>query len=234
MAGEREPDYKQTQALSTDDRVLVNADVVWIAYDVPLDDDGAPETVDVEDRIYRVLGIVPNNVPIFVSCQWPVGTTRRIAQTDGEHELIYIMENVRVGKAVKDFSAKPLPLVGAKYPYSGMSRTAVRFIDETGTTAPTPIMLWETAEMAKHATNAFMALQIAFANEIADICESVKADAYEVMSSVMEDARVSPLAPLKPGKPFGGGSLQRDLLVLESMSSGPILHAIRESNDSRS
>ncbi len=91
----------------------------------------------------------------------------------------------------------------------------------------------ESAEMAKHTTNAFMALQIAFANEIAAICQTVQASPDDVLAGLMTDARVSPLAPLKPGKPFGGGSLQRDLLVLEGLTDAPIIHAIRQSNDSR-
>lgn len=203
---------------------LPSVDIYWIAYDVPLNDKGGPETAEVERRIIGLDSRVPKDIPFLVSCQWPVGTTRRVAaQCDGR-EFVYVMENVRAGKAVDDFSSCPFPVLGAGAP---TSRAVTEFVQDDQP------LSWESAEMAKHATNAFMALQVAFANEIADVCNRSGADAAEVMECVRGDFRVSIDAPLKPGRPFGGGSLQRDLMVLETLSEAPILNAIRKSNDSR-
>ena len=89
--------------------------------------------------------------------------------------------------------------------------------------------------MAKHALNAFLSLQIAFTNEIARVCESVGASADDVSRALLSEDRVSPKAPLKPGPPFGGGSLQRDCRTLEQLTAqhglyAPLLNAILPSN----
>ena len=206
---------------------LDSVDIYWIAYDVPLNDKGGPETAEVERRIIGLDSRAPKEIPFLVSCQWPVGTTRRLSEKCHGREFIYVMENVRVNRAVADFASAPFPLVGANSPVSSLAN---KFIDHRVLLMP---MTWESAEMAKHATNAFMALQVAFANEIACVCRHVGADADVVMQGVMCDARVSDKAPLRPGAPFGGGSLQRDLMVLETLTDAPIIHAIRKSNDSR-
>ena len=207
---------------------LDSVDIYWIAYDVPLHANGSPDTMEVERRIIGLDSRAPKEIPFIVSCQWPVGTTRRLSEQCPWREFVYVMENVRVNRAVADFAAVPFPLVGAKSPLSSLAN---KFIDPRVLLMP---MSWESAEMAKHATNAFMALQVAFANEIADICGPLGADPQAVMNAVMSDARVSAKAPLRPGAPFGGGSLQRDLMVLETLTDAPVIHAIRKSNDSRS
>jgi UDPglucose 6-dehydrogenase len=94
----------------------------------------------------------------------------------------------------------------------------------------------ESAEMTKHAINAFLATSVAFANEIAAICELVGADAKEVERGLKTEARIGPRAYLSPGGPFAGGTLARDIafLNIESQShklATPLLSAVRPSND---
>ena len=209
---------------------LQDCDLLWIAYDVPLDSAGAPVIDEILMRIQRLDAALPKSIPFLVSCQWPVGTTRKIAQQCEGREFVYVMENVRVGKAIADFKTQPFPFIGAP----SVSRVICDFISDCGVVNP-PLMSWESAELAKHTTNAFMALQIAFINEIGRIAEVVGADKADVSRALMSDARVSPNAPLKPGGPFGGGSLKRDLLVLEHLAqdhalSLSIISAILPSN----
>src|ERR1700676_2099036 len=49
-------------------------DVYWIAYDVPLDDEGAPDIAEVARRILMLDRRAAKSIPFLVSCQWPVGT----------------------------------------------------------------------------------------------------------------------------------------------------------------
>ncbi len=217
----------------TEDFTRAGADLCWIAYDVPLDAAGAPVTTEILARIRRTDDEVPKSIPFLVSCQWPVGTTRTIAAQCPGREFVYVMENVRAGKAIEDFRSRPLPVVGVVggHPYA-ISDIALAFI--TDLFGP-PLMLWESAEFAKHSLNAFLALQIAFVNELARIAphDVNMADVTRVLKS---DPRVSPLAPLTAGPAFGGGSLKRDLLVLETLkpeAPTPIIDAILVSNDRR-
>lgn len=209
---------------------LTTCELLWIAYDVPLDERGAPVIDEILMRIQRLDTALPKTIPFLVSCQWPVGTTRKIAALCDGREFVYVLENVRAGKAIADFQAQPFPLIGQIAP---LSRPVC---DLVGSLHQNPaLMLWESAEMAKHTLNAFMALQIAFINEIARICEAVGANPDDVSRALLSDPRVSPQAYLKPGPPFGGGSLKRDLLVLQQLRYDhaltlPILDAILESN----
>jgi UDPglucose 6-dehydrogenase len=89
----------------------------------------------------------------------------------------------------------------------------------------------ESAEMTKHAINAFLAVSVTFANEIAAICELVGADAKDVERGLKSEARIGPKAYLSPGGPFAGGTLARDVefLGLVSMPKGlitPVLSGV--------
>ncbi len=93
----------------------------------------------------------------------------------------------------------------------------------------------ESAEMTKHALNAFLATSVAFINEIAGLCERVGADAREVERGLKSDVRIGKLAYLKPGPAFAGGTLARDISFLQTLGaelgrSVPLLKGVRESN----
>ncbi len=70
-----------------------------------------------------------------------------------------------------------------------------------------------TAELIKHASNAFLATKISFINMIADICEASQADVTEVAAGLGLDPRIGP-AFLEAGAGFGGYCLPKDLRAL--------------------
>ncbi len=72
----------------------------------------------------------------------------------------------------------------------------------------------ESAEMTKHAINAFLATSVTFANELARLCEAVGANAKEVERGLKSEGRIGPKAYLSPGGAFAGGTLARDLRFL--------------------
>ena len=76
-----------------------------------------------------------------------------------------------------------------------------------------------SAEMIKYAANAFLAVKIGFANEVANICERVGAEAPEVMTGIGLDARIGPRF-LNPGVGWGGSCFGKDIQSL--------LHTARE------
>jgi UDPglucose 6-dehydrogenase len=76
-----------------------------------------------------------------------------------------------------------------------------------------------SAEMIKYAANAFLAVKIGFANEVANICERVGAEAPEVMAGIGLDARIGARF-LNPGVGWGGSCFGKDIQSL--------LHTSRE------
>src|SRR5207245_1484658 len=81
-----------------------------------------------------------------------------------------------------------------------------------GVEAPFVHTAVRTAEMIKYVANAFHALKVCFANEIADVCAAFGADAQEVMETFLLDRKLSVSeAYLRPGFAFGGSCLPKDL-----------------------
>ena len=81
----------------------------------------------------------------------------------------------------------------------------------------TPRIEWmslESAEMTKHALNAFLACSVTFINELARLCEMVGADAKEVERGLKSEGRIGLKAYLAPGAAFAGGTLARDVSFL--------------------
>ncbi|MEM3401978.1 MAG: UDP binding domain-containing protein, partial [Candidatus Hadarchaeales archaeon] len=95
-----------------------------------------------------------------------------------------------------------------------------------------------SAEMSKHALNAYLATCISFANEISDLCEAYRASAVDVAKALKTDGRVGKLAPLAPGLGFSGGTLARDVQVLRTLGERVgckthLLNAVMNVNEER-
>jgi len=103
--------------------------------------------------------------------------------------------------------------------------------------APIYVTGWTEAELLKVADNAFHALKISFANEIATICRSFGANPEEVMRVLRADHKLNIAeAYLKPGLPFGGPCLSKDTSVLirsarQKKVGTILLQSILKSND---
>lgn len=95
------------------------------------------------------------------------------------------------------------------------------------------------AEAIKIFSNAFHSLKVTFANEISDLCEELFIDGENVMKILCSDHKLNiSEAYLKPGGPFSGHCLEKDLKCLESILvekqlDSPLLMSIRKSNDLR-
>jgi UDPglucose 6-dehydrogenase len=87
------------------------------------------------------------------------------------------------------------------------------------TSAPLVATSLTSAEMIKYAANAFLAMKIGFANEMANICERVGAEAPEVMRGIGLDSRIGAKF-LNPGVGWGGSCFGKDVSAL--------LHTARE------
>jgi len=74
-----------------------------------------------------------------------------------------------------------------------------------------------SAEMAKHASNTYLATAISFINEISDLCDLVGADATDVAKAMKLDRRIGSYAYLSPGLGFAGGTLGRDICALQEL-----------------
>ena len=216
--------------------IPADTELVWVTYDTPVD---ADDHADVEFVLSRVTGLMahlPPGVTVLVSSQLPAGSIRRLEQAaahlgDSAPGFACSPENLRLGKALDVFLKPDRIVVGVRgEPHRARIDAMLQPLG-----ARMEWMSVESAEMTKHAINAFLATSVVFANELAAICEQLGADAKEVERGLKSESRIGPKAYLSPGGAFAGGTLARDVEFLTTLGAAhgvptAMLGAIRASN----
>jgi UDPglucose 6-dehydrogenase len=75
----------------------------------------------------------------------------------------------------------------------------------------------KSAELIKHASNAFLAMKISFVNAVASICEAVGADVQQVCRGMGSDSRIGPKF-LNPSIGYGGSCFPKDLMAFRAVA----------------
>jgi UDPglucose 6-dehydrogenase len=216
------------------------SDVIFICVGTPPSCTGEADLSFVEG-VARELAFALNRHKVVVEKSTvPVGTCDAVCRTmllygasPSDFSIASNPEFLREGTAVMDFlypdrilmgvpderSQKALieiykPIVDGSY----RSRpNALR--PESRSSATTQIITSvKSAEMIKHASNAFLALKISFINSVANICERVGADVREVAVGMGTDSRIGPRF-LNPGIGYGGSCFPKDVLAFRSLAA---------------
>jgi UDPglucose 6-dehydrogenase len=172
----------------------------------------------------------------------PVGTgdeVERIIREAGIAYRVAVVSNpefLREGAAIEDFKRPDRVVIGVNDEHAEdvlheIYRPLLR------NEAPLLVMKRRAAELTKYAANAFLATKIGFINEIADLCEKVRADVHDVAKGIGLDTRIGPRF-LQPGPGYGGSCFPKDTLALlktaqDSEASLRIVEAVVASNDNR-
>lgn len=214
------------------------ADVVWITYDTPVDDDDRADVGHVMERTTSLFPFLKDGALVLISSQLPVGSTASLerafaAAAHGRTAgFAYSPENLRLGSAIAAFT-KPDRVIAGVRSERDKQTVAALFAPITDRIE---WMSVESAELTKHAVNAFLATSVTFINEIAAIAEEVGADAREVERGLKTEGRIGPKAYLSPGGAFAGGTLARDVVFLTELASrhripAALLPSVKTSND---
>jgi UDPglucose 6-dehydrogenase len=196
---------------------LAGAEYVFIAIDTPIDDNDTPDLSTVQEMAERIGRCLSSDITLVVTAQVPVGTCERLrdvmAQLSGRRvDVAHVPEFLRLGHAVRTFVEADRFIIGAS---EAVAARVAEIYEPTG--RPILRMDVRSAEMAKHSSNAFLALSISFANEIADLCQDVGADIDMVTAGMKLDRRIGAHAFLSAGMGFAGGTLGRDLRALQGI-----------------
>lgn len=213
-------------------------DILWITYDTPVNDEDIANIDFVIDQVKSSINFMPDGLLVLISSQLPVGTISLledfVKDFYSQKNLSFACspENLRLGRAINVFLRPDRIVVGIRScdDKKKLEQLLLPITDKI------EWMSVESAEMTKHAINAFLATSVTFVNEIAAICELVGADAKEVERGLKSEGRIGPKAYLSPGGPFAGGTLARDIEFLGKIShdwqlSTPLLSSVRLSND---
>ena len=201
-------------AEGVDAEALGVADVLWVCYDTPVDDHDVADVGFVSERLARCLPALRPGAVVLISSQVPAGTCAELERRHPGVAFAYSPENLRLGKALDIFRHPERIIVGTRAP-------ATRAALEPLFTPFCREIIWmrtESAEMTKHGINAWLALSVTFANELARLCEAVGADAREVERGLRSEPRIGQKAYIRPGASFAGGTLARDVVALTSLA----------------
>ncbi len=209
------------------------SEAVFIAVGTPQGDTGAADLSYVEAVVSEIARSIKNYKVIVEKSTVPVYTNdwiRRVLYrhgVDAKHfDVVSNPEFLREGTAISDFLHPDRIVVGA-----GNTRAAevLRRIYEPLTAGsyyakkgalPGPcseknparllVTSAQSAEIIKHASNAFLALKISFINAVANLAEDVDADIEDIAAGMGLDSRIGPRF-LKAGLGYGGSCFPKDV-----------------------
>ncbi len=208
---------KRLQFTSDLKSAVEKALVCFIAVGTPQSEDGAADLQYVE-AVAESIGKAVNGYKVIVDKSTvPVGTADRVTeiikrQTSHDFDVVSNPEFLKQGAAVDDFLKPDRVVIGSN------SQRATEIMQELyspflRTGNPVIIMDVKSAEMTKYAANSFLAVKISYANEIANICEKVGANAEMVRIGMCADKRIGSQF-LFPGLGYGGGCFPKDVKAL--------------------
>ncbi len=203
---------------SNDIEVLSGCDFIFLCYDTPVRDDDSSDTSILEKSVDDAKRIMKDNAILIISSQSPVGycseLRTKMKDFNNTLDLAYSPENLRLGEAINCYLNPGRIILGAadKETETKCTNLFNKITNEILN------MNLESAEMVKHGINSFLSMSIVYANHLADICEEKGARIEDVVRGIKSDVRIGQKAYLSPGIGFSGGTLGRDLKVLDSVN----------------
>lgn len=189
-----------------------SADLVWVAIDTPVDDD---DNVDLRpvDEVLESIKEHHNAVEgVVITSQIPLDYCRKKEDELGL-KIAYVPENLRLGYGLETFLKADRLVIGSDD--DGLREKVDTLL--SGIDAQRMLCDVATSEMIKHATNSFLATSISLSNQLAKIGELYGVDNQKVGKALKMDSRIGKKAYVLPGRGFAGGTLPRDLKVLQSL-----------------
>lgn len=211
-----------TSAMSAVD----GASVALLCVGTPPRPDGDPDLRQLAGAAAEIARCATADLVLAVKSTVPPGTCDAIELVCEENTPAGVRvrvaanpEFLRESRAVEDFMNPDRVVIGAAHPDAA---AAVRRLYPR----QWPIVSCDrrSAELVKYASNAFLAIKISYANEIAALCEHLGADPRVVLEGTGLDPRVGPQF-LRPGPGFGGSCLGKDLSGLIAVAADAGLHA---------
>jgi UDPglucose 6-dehydrogenase len=208
-----------------------NSKVAWLAIDTPVNENDEADVTSLIEAASQLRELRSPGSLLIVGSQIPLGFSRALQNKLGL-TVAHIPENLRLGQGLNTFLNADRTVIGADHE---TTRETVKTMLGKLTTE---FLLCDlnTAEMIKHATNAFLATSISFANELARIGEKYGVDNLGVGRALKLDKRIGKAAYVAPGLGFAGGTLPRDLRVLQQMAAlshtpSPLVNSVLEINE---
>jgi UDPglucose 6-dehydrogenase len=200
---------------------IEGADCAFICVGTPARADGEANLLAVENAAWAVARNATGDLVVIQKSTVPVSTADRLHQIFAKatpHDVLLVSspEFLREGAAVEDSLKPDRILVGSDDPKAHALMRELYAPVLGGNCRYFEVDI-HTAELAKHACNAFLALKISFANALARVCEASGADVVSVADIMGSDHRIG-REFLNAGLGYGGYCFPKDLLAFKAVA----------------
>src|ERR1700677_1925861 len=216
------------------------SEAIFIAVGTPPTERGEADLSYVESVAREISGAVDNykviveksTVPVYTS-EWIRKIILRNGTDPNSFDVASNPEFLREGTAVTDFLFPDRIVVGfdnercadlLRQIYQPLTSgdyyqraDSIPQPDRTSIPAPILVTSSKSAELIKHASNAFLAMKISFINAVASMCESVGASVNQVCHGIGTDSRIGPRF-LNPGIGYGGSCFPKDVMACRAVA----------------
>jgi UDPglucose 6-dehydrogenase len=209
-------DAGKLQFFDSVDAAARNAEIIIVAVGTPSREDGSADVSALFTAVEAFSKIRFARWPtIVIRSTVPPGTTDALADLI-EHaaDVIYAPEFLREGSAVRDFLNPDRIVVGA--PNAAAAVPYAKLLEKLQ--RPVVFTSRSNAEMIKCCSNAFLALKISFANEVANLCDAIGSTSDDVLRGIGYDRRIGSDF-LQPGIGFGGPCLEKDTKSMQYVAT---------------
>jgi UDPglucose 6-dehydrogenase len=200
---------------------VASAQLVFLAVGTPSSHDGSADLSSLFAVVEDMAPHLPPTAIVVTKSTVPVGTNweigQRLAKRTGRTcDVASNPEFLKEGAAIEDFMKPDRVVVGVRRPEVGEVLRAL-YAPFLRTEKPFLVMSPESAEMTKYVANALLSTKISFINEVANLCECMRADINDVRRGIGHDSRIG-FAFLFPGVGYGGSCFPKDVRALSSMA----------------
>ncbi len=212
---------------------VADASIVFLCLPTPQGDDGSADLSYIENVARAIGSHLSSDAVVANKSTVPVGTSVQVAKWLGREDVSVVSnpEFLRQGTALQDFLHPNRIVVG------GDNATAVEKVASLYSKIDAPILRMNaaSAEALKYAANSFLATKLTFVNAIADICELVGADIFDVVGGLGLDPRIGDQF-LNPGPGWGGSCFPKDTRALVKIAEEQgydfaLLRGVIQTND---
>ena len=222
-----------TGRLTVADRPGLDAELVMVCVGTPIGVDGRSDLSQLDGALRSLAPLLERGAVLIVRSTLPPGATRLVVEWTGlpTDRIFTNPEFLRQGTALHDF-LHPTRVVIGRFPEARPETiaTLTELYAELG--APVLVVDVAAAELIKNGANAFLALKLSFANEMAGLAEEYGADIDEVLGGIALDPRIGDQY-LRPGLGFGGSCLPKELkaLAVAGRDRSLDMHVTRAASD---
>ncbi|GKQ43365.1 UDP-glucose 6-dehydrogenase [Companilactobacillus sp. RD055328] len=193
-------------------------DAIYLAVGTPQSEDGTADLTFINQVVIDIKNKCHQDMVIVTKSTVPVGTNASIEQklnedSDYKFTVVSNPEFLREGSAIEDVFHPERIILGSD------DEAALDMVEEINEPFHAPVVRsnFESAEIIKYASNAFLATKISYINMIADLCEAVGADVQTVSRGMGLDSRIGNKF-LKAGIGYGGSCFPKDTSALTKIA----------------